>query len=172
MVGHMPNLFFQCPINWLPKRSTYSNRTVKYSNNAVCSHVKLQQLTSLAIPLQPVIKSHCFHILQHSLLFVQSCMENFSTPHCSVNYQLSPTFHSNAISLRVIILQTSGFHQSIAHPFVTLETKFYVNDVITASVMCKKLAHVIYQLPATVIYYRPPIHFPISFISQCLNFVP
>ena len=90
----------------------------------------------------------------------------------SVNYRLSPTFHSNAISLRAIILQTSGFHQSIADPFVTLETKFYVNDVITASVTCKKLAHVIYQLPATVIYYRPPVHFPISFIGQCLNFVP
>ena len=90
----------------------------------------------------------------------------------SVNYRLSPTFHSNAISLRAIILQTSSFHQSIAHPFVILETKFYVNDVITASVTCKKLAHVIYQLPATVIYYRPPIHFPISFIGQCLNFVP
>ena len=31
----------------------------------------------------------------------------------SVNYRLSPTFHSNGISLRAIILQTSGFHQSI-----------------------------------------------------------
>ena len=90
----------------------------------------------------------------------------------SVNYRLSPTFHSNAISLRAIILQTSGFHQSIAHPFVTLETKFLVNDVITASVTCKKLAHVIYQLSAAVIYYRPPVHFPISIIGQCLNFVP
>ena len=90
----------------------------------------------------------------------------------SVNYRLSPTFHSNAISLRAIILQTSGFHQSIAHPFVTLEAKFHVNDVITASMTCKKLAHVIYQLPATVIYYRPPVHFPISFIGQCLHFVP
>ena len=56
----------------------------------------------------------------------------------SVNYRLSPTFHSNAISLRAIILQTSGFHQSIAHSFITLETKFHVNDVITASVTCKK----------------------------------
>ena len=91
---------------------------------------------------------------------------------CSVNYRLLPTFHSNAISLRAIILQTSGFHQSIAHPFVALETKFYVDEIITVSVTCKKLAHVIYQLPATVIYYRPPIHFPISFIGQCLNFVP
>ena len=83
-------------------------------------------------------------------------------PPNSVNYQLSPTFHSNAISLRAIILQTFGFHQSIAHSFVTLETKFHVNDVITASVTCKKLAHVIYQLSATVIYYRPSVHFPIA----------
>ena len=57
----------------------------------------------------------------------------------SVNYRLSPTFHSNAISLRAIILMTSGIHQSIAHSFVTLETKFHVNDVITASVTCKSL---------------------------------
>ena len=89
----------------------------------------------------------------------------------SVNYRLSPTFHSNGISLRAIILQTFGFHQSIAHSFVTLETRFHVNDVITASMTCKKLAHVIYQLLATVIYYRPPVYFPISIIGQCLNFV-
>ena len=84
---------------------------------------------------------------------------------CSVNYRLSPTFHSNAISLRAIIPQTSGFHQSIAHSFVTLETKFHVNDLITVSVTCKKLAHVIYQLSATVIYYRPPVHFPINTVD-------
>ena len=73
----------------------------------------------------------------------------------SVNYRLSPTFHSNAISLRAIILQTFGSHLSIAHLFVTLETKFHVTDVITAFMTCKKLTHVIYQLLATVIYYRP-----------------
>ena len=94
----------------------------------------------------------------------------------SVNYQLSPTFHSNGISLRAIILQTSGFHQSITYSFITLETNFHVNDVITAAVTCEKLAHVIYQLSSTVIYYRPAIHFAISIIGsiigQCLNFVP
>ena len=90
----------------------------------------------------------------------------------SVNCRLSPTFHSNTISLRAIILQTSGFHQSIAHSFVTLETKFHVNDIITAFVTCKKLAHVIYQLSAIMIYYQPPVHFPISIIGQCLNSVP
>ena len=57
------------------------------------------------------------------------------------------------IYLRVIILQTSGFHQSIAHSFVILETKFHVND-ITPSVTYKQLVHVIYHLSATMIYYH------------------
>ena len=74
----------------------------------------------------------------------------------SINYRLSPTFMPYLCE-RLSYIQTSSFHQSIAHSFVTLETKF--NDVITASVTCKKLAHVIYQLSATCtfpyIYYLP-----------------
>ena len=68
--------------------------------------------------------------------------------------------------------QFSIFHQLIAHFFIALELKFHVNDVITASVACKKLAHVIYQLLSTVIYYCLPVFFAISIISQSLNSVP
>ena len=63
----------------------------------------------------------------------------------SISRQLSPIFKSDGLSLRVIIPQTSGFHHSIAHSLVTLETKFYVNDVIIASVTCIKLAQVKHQ---------------------------
>ena len=77
----------------------------------------------------------------------------------------SPTFPSNGLPYRVIILQTSSFHYSIVHSFITLETNFYVNDIITASVTCKTLAHVIFQLSSTVIYYRPPVLFAISIID-------
>ena len=51
--------------------------------------------------------------------------------------------------------QTFGFHELIASSFVTLETKFYVYDFIIALMTCKKLAHVINQLTAMVIYYHP-----------------
>ena len=51
----------------------------------------------------------------------------------------------DGLSLRVIIPQTSSFHYSIAHSLVTLETKFYVNDIIIASVTCIKLAQVKHQ---------------------------
>ena len=49
----------------------------------------------------------------------------------------------------MFFLQISGFHQSIAHSFVTLEAEFHFNDIITASVTCKRLVHVIYQLSST-----------------------
>ena len=128
------------------------------SRDVITIHLNGSRLTGLTCSKAPG-----FWMVEHQLVLSRVY---------SVNYRLSPTFHSNAISLRTIILQTSGFHQSIAHSFVTLETKFHVNDVITASVTCKKLAHVIYQLSATVIYYQPPVHFRISIIGQCLNFVP
>ena len=70
----------------------------------------------------------------------------------------SYVFKSNGLSLRVIIPQTSGFHYSIAHSLVTLETKFYVNDVIIASVTCIKLAQAKHQLSPTAINSRQPVH--------------
>ena len=51
-----------------------------------------------------------------------------------------------------IYVQTCAFHQSMVYSFITLESKFHVNDIITSSVMYKKLAHVIYQLSFTVIF--------------------
>ena len=53
--------------------------------------------------------------------------------------------------------------------FFTLETKFHVNDMITASMMCKKLAYVIHQLSSTMIHYRPPVVLIISIINRCLK---
>ena len=40
--------------------------------------------------------------------------------------------------------------------------EFYVNDIITALVVCKKLTHVINQLTVMVIYYCPLVYFVIS----------
>ena len=65
--------------------------------------------------------------------------QNIPIHTASINYRLSPTFHSNGISLQAIILQISGFHQSIAHSFITLETNFHVNDIITAAMTYEKL---------------------------------
>ena len=90
----------------------------------------------------------------------------------SLSRQLSPIFKSNGLSLRVIIPKTSGFHYSIAHSPVTLETKFYVNDVIIASVTCIKLVQVKHQLLPTTINSRPPVHFMIPIIAQFQYFLP
>ena len=81
-------------------------------------------------------------------------------------------FKYNGLSLQVIISQTSGFHYSIAHSLVTLETKFYVNNVIIAPVTCIKLAQVKHQLPPTAINSRPPVHFVIPIIAQFQYFLP
>ena len=100
-------------------------------------------------------------ICYHNLCFISS-----------VSRQLSPIFKSNGLSLRVVIPQTSGFHYSIVHTLVTLETKFYVNDVIVASVMCIKLAQVKDQLSPTEINSCPPVHFMIPIIAQFQYFLP
>ena len=81
-------------------------------------------------------------------------------------------FKSNGLSLRVIIPQTSGFHYLIVHSLVTLETKFYVNDVIIATVMCIKLAQIKHQLSTTAINSHPPVHFVIPIIAQFQYFLP
>ena len=59
----------------------------------------------------------------------------------------------------------------IVHSLVTLETKFYVNDVIIASIACIKLAQVKHQLLPTAINSRPPVHFVIPIIAQFQYFL-
>ena len=90
----------------------------------------------------------------------------------SVSRQLSPIFKSNSLSLRVIIPQTSGFYYSIAHSLVTLETKFYVSDVIIASVTSIKLVQAKHQLSPTAINFCQPVHCVIPIITQFQYFLP
>ena len=71
-----------------------------------------------------------------------------------------PTFNSNIItfckqlSYGILIFNFSPIDSPFFHHF---GTQFHVNDVITASMACKKFAHVIYQLSSTMIYYYQPV---------------
>ena len=73
---------------------------------------------------------------------------------------------------RVIILPIFSSHYSIAHIFVTLETKLHVNDIIIASTMCIKLVQVKHQLSPMAIYYQPAVHFVTPIIAQFQYFLP
>ena len=64
------------------------------------------------------------------------------------------------------------FHYLIAHSFITLKPKFYINEVIIVSVTCIKLAQVKHQLSPTAINSNPAVYFcdtnyrPVSILSS------
>ena len=76
------------------------------------------------------------------------------TIHISVSGRLSDVFRLTAVTREESVVLTSGFHQSITHSLVSLETNIHVCDIIRSSVTCKSTRSVGNEILDTQMNYR------------------